>query len=73
MALPPETARMLIALEAFLDAPPLSCDFRCIRCHNYVAFDNNFIQHNYRFVIHEGQFVLLVCGDGAGIEAVFPM
>ena len=30
-------------------------------------------KHNYRFVIHEGQFVLVVCGDGAGIEAVFPM
>ncbi|RVW21718.1 hypothetical protein CK203_115381 [Vitis vinifera] len=29
--------------------------------------------HNYRFVIHEGQFVLVVCGDGAVIEAVFPM
>ncbi|RVW64799.1 hypothetical protein CK203_066351 [Vitis vinifera] len=123
----------LVLLKPFLDAPPLSCDFRCIRCHNYVAFDNNFIQdlfpfsmtqllsdggvicvmpraydhfrgglyvgghpagshedavsvyctlcgswlgwriHNYRFVIHEGQFVLVVCGDGAGIEAVFPM
>ena len=30
-------------------------------------------KHNYPFVIHEGQFVLVVCGDGAGIEAVFPM
>ncbi|WKA05359.1 hypothetical protein VitviT2T_023331 [Vitis vinifera] len=49
MALPPETARMLNALEAFLDAPPLPCDFRCIRCHNHVAFDYNLIQDLYPF------------------------
>ncbi|RVW32277.1 hypothetical protein CK203_078978 [Vitis vinifera] len=49
MVLPPETARMLNALEAFLDAPPLPCDFRCIRCHNHVAFDYNLIQDLYPF------------------------
>ncbi|KAJ9680585.1 hypothetical protein PVL29_019795 [Vitis rotundifolia] len=75
MALSPETAPMLNALEAFLDAPPLPCDFHCIRCHNHVAFDNNLIQiRQYADdhpVIREGQFVL-ACG-GAGMEPVFPM
>ncbi|XP_034709486.1 uncharacterized protein LOC117932366 [Vitis riparia] len=49
MAVPPETARMLDALEAFLDAPPLRCDFRCIRCHNHVASDYNLVQDLYPF------------------------
>ena len=30
-------------------------------------------QHDCPPVIHEGQFVLVVCGDGAGIEVVYPM
>ncbi|KAJ9680583.1 hypothetical protein PVL29_019793 [Vitis rotundifolia] len=75
MAVPPETASMLDALEAFLDAPPLRCDFRCIRCQNHVAFGYNLIQiRRYAYhhpVIRQGQLVL-ACG-GAGIEPVFPM
>ncbi|XP_034684571.1 uncharacterized protein LOC117913648 [Vitis riparia] len=39
----------LVLLKPFLDAPPLSCDFRCIRCHNYVAFGNNVIQDLFPF------------------------
>ncbi|RVW18322.1 hypothetical protein CK203_116683 [Vitis vinifera] len=117
MALPPETARMLSALEAFLDAhhflatsaasiaiitlllttilfcicvmPRAYDHFRgglyvdghpagshedavsvyCTLCGSWLGWRI----HNYRFVIHEGQFVLVVCGDGAGIEAVFPI
>ena len=30
-------------------------------------------QHDYRPIIHEGQFVVMVCGDGSGIEVVYPM
>ncbi|RVW12822.1 hypothetical protein CK203_113443 [Vitis vinifera] len=138
MALPPETARILSALEAFLDAhhflatsaasvaiitlllttilfwycffsdlfpfsmtqllfdggvicvmPRAYDHFRgglyvdghpagshedavsvyCTLCGSWLGWRI----HNYRFVIHEGQFVLVVCGDGAGIEAVFPI
>uniref|UniRef100_F6GV97 Yippee domain-containing protein n=1 Tax=Vitis vinifera TaxID=29760 RepID=F6GV97_VITVI len=74
MALPPETERMLIALQAFLDAPPPPCYFRCTRCHHYVTSDLNLIQirqyADHHPVIRQGQFVL-ACG-GAGLEPVFP-
>ncbi|KAJ9680113.1 hypothetical protein PVL29_019409 [Vitis rotundifolia] len=73
--LPPATAHMLRALEAFLDTPPLPCMFRCIFCHNIIAWGNNFIQIRqsaYHPVIREGQFVL-TCGGDVGIEVVFPM
>ncbi|XP_010661227.1 uncharacterized protein LOC104881747 [Vitis vinifera] len=47
--LPPATAHMLQALEAFLDTPPLPCVFRCIFCHNFIAQGHNFIQNLYPF------------------------
>ncbi|KAL6323562.1 hypothetical protein AAG906_039147 [Vitis piasezkii] len=47
--LPPATAHMLQALEAFLDTPPLPCVFRCILCHNPIALGHNFIQDLYPF------------------------
>ncbi|KAL6322386.1 hypothetical protein AAG906_007939 [Vitis piasezkii] len=53
MALPPETERMLIALEAFLDAPPPPCSFCCTRCHHYVTSDLNLIQDLYPFSLTE--------------------
>ncbi|KAJ9680112.1 hypothetical protein PVL29_019408 [Vitis rotundifolia] len=74
--LPPATAHMLHALEAFLDTPPLHCLFRCIFCHNLIALGHNFIQirqYAYHPVIREGQFVLACGGGGVGIEAVYPM